>query len=115
MLYIGVVYHVCWVLRSLYQIAAPLINKSKNDDLKRCKGDDKKRHIPDDLKPQLQIFPTPAVPRADGQSVVETIVWHKQVGCFLLQEQKSDKCEHVSYWGGTLNDAENNYDTTQGE
>ena len=56
-----------------------------------------------------------ALPRRDGQFVLDTDASDGQLGCCLLQKQPDGSLRPIGYWSKTLTPAEQNYSTSEKE
>lgn len=102
----------CRFVSSFARVAGPLNRPLRKGEPTRIKLNDDKRRKVDNLEWKLTSPPVLALPRLEGQCMVETDAWDEQVGCVLLHKQESGEIRPVVYWSRMLNDAEKNYDTT---
>jgi transposase InsO family protein len=67
------------------------------------------------LQAALTAPPVLALPRPDGEFVLETDASAAQVGCCLRQKQDDDELHPIGYWSRQLSSAERNYSATERE
>lgn len=77
--------------------------------------DEKKAGAFEELKRRLTTTPVLALPKRDGQFVLETEACGTQVRCALLQQQPDGHFLPVGYYSRVLTPAEKNYSTTERE
>ena len=69
----------------------------------------------DDLRQALLSSPVVALPKAEGQMIVDVDTCADQFGCTFRQQQPDSTRLPVGYWGRGLSPAEKNYSTTERE
>lgn len=66
-----------------------------------------------ELKRRLTHAPTLALPRQDGEFILDTDASKHQVGCCLQQRGENGRLQPIGYWSRMLQGAEVNYSTVE--
>lgn len=103
-------------VRNCAPIARPLTKLTRKKlPAQLLVSDVKKAGAFEELKRRLTTTPVLALPKRDGQFVLETEACGNQVGCALLQQQPDGHFLPVGYFSRVLTPAEKNYSTTERE
>lgn len=95
------------------QMTALLNKRLKRGEQTTFELKDEERQTVEYMKEKLTTPAVLALPRSEGQLLIDTDACDKQVGCVLLQEQEESEIWPVGYWSRTSKNAEKSYNTAQ--